>query len=390
MVVLQGIFALIGRSLGKILNTVFSWATIMLFGKVPAERQIYLSIVAFGSVVWLIVLLGVIFPSIGSILIAFAPLPRWVDRNLVRLAMLAAVIILPAIIGVVALLMLAPEDRPRGALASARAVLRGYPVTLALAVTLVWLTIVAPIQKVQTLARRWTGQHMAVIVEPEDYFGVVEDLKRALKQAGWDVHRRPASWMMRWPTRVVTILAGGMVKNLVAEKLATLSSDNLEVTLHPSDLVIAGSEEDVVHARATVAEQLAFSKAHMTWTKTGNEIEDRIDAVWRDLRAGSKVGSGRESAERLRQIERDLKTAKTPFDEWEVLFREKLLVERGLLQVMAGITEKPREPSEARSEEFGLLRAGSSASKMRLVAMPVVAGILGLVTLALLNVRSRS
>lgn len=105
MAILQAIAGFIGRSLGKILNTVFGWATIMLFGKVPSNRQIYLTIMAFGSVLWLIALVGTVFPSAGTFLISFIPLPSWVDQNLVRLAMLAAVIILPLVVGLGSLLV---------------------------------------------------------------------------------------------------------------------------------------------------------------------------------------------------------------------------------------------------------------------------------------------
>jgi hypothetical protein len=59
MAIIQGLLALLTRSIGRVLNTAFGWATIMLFGKVPQDRQIYLSVVAFGSVAWLIVLLGI-------------------------------------------------------------------------------------------------------------------------------------------------------------------------------------------------------------------------------------------------------------------------------------------------------------------------------------------
>lgn len=46
MAILQAVLALLFRSAGRLLNTAFGWATTMLFGKVPQDRQIYLSVVA--------------------------------------------------------------------------------------------------------------------------------------------------------------------------------------------------------------------------------------------------------------------------------------------------------------------------------------------------------
>ena len=41
-------------------------------------------------------MLGIVFPSFATFLLAFVPLPDWVDRTWVRLAMLAAAAIVPA------------------------------------------------------------------------------------------------------------------------------------------------------------------------------------------------------------------------------------------------------------------------------------------------------
>src|SRR5215213_12041373 len=106
MAIVQAVLALILRSAGRLLNTLFGWATIMLFGKVPQDRQIYLSIISFGSVAWIIAVLGIAVPSVATFLLTFVPLPSWVDRAWVRLAMLAAAAIIPLVVGFIATRML--------------------------------------------------------------------------------------------------------------------------------------------------------------------------------------------------------------------------------------------------------------------------------------------
>ena len=69
MVLVQALLAAIFRSAGRLLNTVFGWATVLLFGRVPQDRQIYLSLISFGSVAWLIALVGIAFPKIGTFLL---------------------------------------------------------------------------------------------------------------------------------------------------------------------------------------------------------------------------------------------------------------------------------------------------------------------------------
>jgi hypothetical protein len=291
MAVLQAILAVLARSAGKLLSTVFGWATMLLFGKVPEERQVHLSIMALGSVVWLVVFLGVLFPALGVWLLTFVPLPGWLNETWVRLLMIVATVLVPPGVGWTALRMLDPEERPKEAAGRVKAVLKGYPYTLGLALTLVLMTLFAPFLKLRPLVRRWETQHVPVVVEANDYRDTVDRIQEALQEAGWRTERRQASWMLRVPTKVLTLLAGGAIENLVAEQLATLRGEALEVTLHPSDLVISGKEADVAGARAVLAEQLAFSCAHLTWTEEAQETEDRLEALWRQVGDGRTDGS---------------------------------------------------------------------------------------------------
>jgi hypothetical protein len=325
MAILQALLAALTRSAGRLLNTAFGWATTMIFGKVPESRQIYLSVMAFGSVVWILVVAGIAFPKLGTFLLTFVPLPESVSPNVIRLVMLGAAVALPPILGAVSLLLKDPDERPAGAGAKAKAVLKGYPFTLGLALTLVLMIVFAPILKLRALAHRWTSQHLPMMVEAHDYDAVIGEVHDQLGRAGWELHREPASWMLRFPTEVLTFIAGGSVESLVAERLTTLRAPELEVTLHPADLVVQGKEADVVHARATLAERLAFSRAHLTWTEEGNELEDRIRSIHRDLEGEPADGST--LLGRLAWVDQELRRLELSYEEWEVLFRARSLVE---------------------------------------------------------------
>jgi hypothetical protein len=152
---------------------------------------------------------------------------------------------------------------------------------------------------------------------------VLHDLEGALADEGWRTSRVPASWMLRMPMHVFGALAGRSIP-LVAERLTTLQSAQLEVTLHPSDLILAGPNREVMKARARLAERLAFSKLYMTWTADAQRLEDRLRKIW----LGTEASNGHHQAKTLPAVDHDLKTAELPFDEWEVLFRKELLLER--------------------------------------------------------------
>jgi hypothetical protein len=87
MAIVQVLFAIFSRTAGRVLNTAFAWATIALFGRVPPRQQICLSVMAFGSMAWLISVIGVAFPSMATFLLALVTIPSWVRPGWIRLAM---------------------------------------------------------------------------------------------------------------------------------------------------------------------------------------------------------------------------------------------------------------------------------------------------------------
>ncbi len=338
----------------------------MLFGKVPQGRQVYLSAISFGSIIWIVVLLGIAFPWIGTFLLTAASLPKWIDKRWIRVAMLAGVVVIPAVVGIASLLMLDPEDRPANASDKAKAVLKGYPYTVGFAVTLIMLIVIAPMLKLRNALRRWTDRHVAVIVEAQNYRGVVENLQAALAVGGIKTRQARASWMVRVPTKVLSAFAGSAIHNIVADTLTVLVGGGIEVLMHPSDLVVSGRERDVAHAQAIISEHLTFTNAYLTWEKEANEIEDRLRIIWA-MRDRSDVPLNR-LWEHLRRVERDLKSIKLPYEEWEVLFREISLIKVKLCE--------ERAPQERPTGQSGF-RTGDVMNWIPLVraAIEFLAGI---------------
>lgn len=325
MAIVQVLFAIFSRTAGRVLNTAFAWATIALFGRVPPRQQIYLSVMAFGSMAWLISVIGIAFPSVATFLLALVTIPSWVRPGWIRLAMVAVALVSPLLVGGMSLLALDPAERPRDPGPRIKAILRGYPVTIGLSLTLALLLIFVPILKARAALKRWTTTHVPVLVKPEDYPAALHQLETALKDEGWPTARVPASWMLRVPMHVFGALAGRSIP-LVAETLTTLRNAHLEVTLHPSDLIFAGPNGQVMRARARVAERLAFSKLYMTWTADAQRLEESLLKVW----LGIERANGQPRTDDLPMLDHKLKTAELPYEEWEVLFRKELLLERRL------------------------------------------------------------
>jgi hypothetical protein len=324
MAIIAAVFGVLGRFVGKLLTAALAWASTLLFGRVPQDKQIVLVLITFGSIAWVAMLAGVLFPDVGTFLLAAIPVPAFVDKNWVRVAMLVGALITPLLIGAATIFIQAKDGRPQG-LEAVKSTLRGYPLAFVLAFVLVFLAVIGIVRKVRATMKRWSDAHVAVVVRPGGYERMVADLETALDDAGLDVDHGDAPAILALPGRLLGAIAGPGVKALVPDKLVQLTGRALEIQLYPSDIAIAGQELLVTRARAAVASRLASTAAFLTTSAEAEAIEARLEKL-----ARSRV-TGEPAAAELESIDHELATTKVPYEEWETLYRIRLQVERDLL-----------------------------------------------------------
>jgi hypothetical protein len=342
MALISGLFTFVGRFAGRIVNSSLGWATILLFGKVSGSKQTVLSLIALGSLAWVIVLIGVLLPSVATFLLAFFPLPPFIDQTWIRIAMLVAALAIPILVGIASIWVAEPAKRPKGA-GLITGVLRGYPFTLLLAITIGFLAVVALIRKIASTAKRREDAHVAMIVKPGGYDAVLDDLRQTLNRADIPVVPVPAPRILSIPPKLLDKIAGPSLGALVPDRLMLLKSPDLDVLVYPSDLAISGTKPAVARARAAMAARLTSSPAYLTTTAEAEKVEDEIRKIApQSGEAAAERFVASRGRTRLDEIDRQLAGLTIDFDEWETLYRERLQVERDLL---AGDVSSPTEPS---------------------------------------------
>jgi hypothetical protein len=332
--IIGSVFAVVGRFAGKLLNAVLGWATVLLFGKVPDSKQWILLMIALGSIVWVILIVGVVIPQVATVTLAFVPIPSFVDQNWVRVGMFIGALVLPLAIGVAAVMVVRKEDRPKGA-GLVVAIARGYPFAFVLSVTMVVLAGVALFRKIRSLSKRWTDAHVPVIVKPGGYDQVLEELEDVLDAAGLSLDRKPAPRILSLPPRILNRVAGRSLAHLVPDRLMLLASPSVEVLVYPSDVAISGKEDELARARAAIADRLTHAPAYLTMSEEAEKVEDRLGAVAAsDAPLAERLG-------KLKEIDSTLAALTVPFDEWETLYRERLQIERDILASALGTESGP-------------------------------------------------
>lgn len=325
MAIIAPLLAFIGRQIGRLVQMVFGWATLLLFGRVAQSKQLLLAFVGLGSILWVVALVGVAVPDVGAFLIALVPAPDFIGEDAVRLAMLVLAIILPLLVGVAGLFLMDPEDRPAGVGGKVVQVLRGYPYAAVLAVVIVFLAFVAPFFKLRTVIKRWEDAHIPIVVKPGGYDEVADELERAIDAAGLNLERVRAPRVLEMPSRLLATVGGAHVRRLVPDELVKLKGKDIEVTIYPSDVAVAGSKEAVARARAAIADRLTETQAHLTTVKEAMQIEDFL----KQMRASP---DRQRSLDMLPELDRMLAELTVAYEEWEVLYRQRLQLERDLLR----------------------------------------------------------
>jgi hypothetical protein len=330
MAILAALFAFGSRFVGKILTTALGWASTLLFGRVPAKRQYLLLGITFGSVIWIVLLLGVLFPDVGTFLLVFVPKQDIVPDDVIRLIMLVGALIVPGVIGALTMMVGSAGDRSAGRIAES--VARGYPLTVLLSVLLIFLAALAIFRKAQSLAKGWTDAHVPLVIEPGKYDDVAADLDRALAAAGIEVEPSTAPAAMSRPATWLAAVAGSSASSLVPEKMIQLDGKDIDILIYPMDLLISGKPKLVARARAAMASRLTTSAAHLTVSAEAQAIEDRLSALARPSPAALDVPRRFDdaAADEFTAIDQRLSTIEIPYEEWEVLYRQRLQVERDL------------------------------------------------------------
>lgn len=315
MAIVASLLALVGRFVGRLLTTTLGWASVLLFGRVPKDRQVWLAVITFGSLAWVALAVGVVVPDAGTFLLAAFPLPDWLPEDLVRLAMLVAALVLPALLGAVTLLLQDPADRPRGA-ALVKQLARGYALVPTLAVTLVVLAVAGTVRKVRLLVQRRQEAHVALVVRPGRYDALVDTLEATLQRGGMVTGRGEGPGVLTVPAKVLASVGGGGIGRLVPDRLVELRGPEVTVSVYPADLAISGSSDAVPKARALVARDVPSRDAWFTTTKEAQELEDRLAALEHADEA-TRAASLPTLDARLLDLEVDQ-------DTFEVLYRRRL------------------------------------------------------------------
>ena len=292
MAILQALLALLTKSAGKILNAIFGWAVHALFGKTTARDQTLLSGLVGAAVAWPLLVAGVGAPKVATLALAFVPLPRSVPSWIVRLVWLTLVLAVPIALG----LTLAAR-RPRHAPTEALVIkiLRGFPLTVGLALAFIVMFVSVPMVRLLALVRREASADVPLITDVAAYHEVAGRVVEVMNRHGFGLQATEPSWWVKAPTRILSWFGGAAFTGFVPQRLEHYAAPDIEVSFYTSGVLLRGKAQRVTWAHGLIVETVVHSQGLQTFAAAAQEVEREIRGVWKvfdgapEAHAGSRV-----------------------------------------------------------------------------------------------------
>jgi hypothetical protein len=312
--------AWVGRSTGKVLDVLFGWAVRALFGQTSRPDRLFLAGLVAAAAVWPLLLVAAIFPTVA--------ISHGIASSSVRPIGLALFLAVPLSVG----LAVAANGPPftSGNEPFWKRVLRGFPVTVALAGALLVMLVSVPMRLAAAL-RKERSSSLPLMTDATAYHQVVAMILTALNQHAFGLRPGTPAWWFDAPIRLLGRLAGDAFRAFLPQTLQHYVAPDLEVSFYANRVVLTGQRRKVSWARGVIEEVVAHTGGLQTEAPAAQNLERLIRRVWM---VHDEIGDNPPNRGRLLQmvdrIARRLGGLDIDSDDWQILYRQLMQVERAV------------------------------------------------------------
>ena len=322
---------------GRSASFALGWATSMFFGQIPGNKGRVVSAASVLSLAWvlLLVLVGpILVASIGADALGLIDLDRMNYLHLDDVVMpLLGLLFLPPLVTLMAELSRFHEQVSMSRWLSRLPL--SYPIALSLGTGLLLMLVITPVLQLRRAREGRATQHLPLLVKEGRFEQLVCDIEQWLEElTGSEVRREEYRGVASWPLRVLRFAAARLLRSVVADAPVRLRAGDSEVALFATDLSVTAPKDEVYRLRAALHKRLALTEAFLTWS----EVPQRFEAALMKLHTAKLPLDERIAA--LERLQEQIDAARTKSDEWDVLYRLRLQVERDAYEAAA--SAKPR------------------------------------------------
>lgn len=344
MALLQALISYLTKSAGKALSAIFGWAVLALFGQTSPQEQTLLSAVVAAAAAWPLLLVGTVFPKIALLVIAFVPLAKSVPSLWLRLVWIGLALLLPIVVGTVVAARGSKENLPEP---KWKKLLRGFPITLALAAAFLMMLVVAPVLRLLTVLQRREVVRMPALMDRSKTAETMTVLADVLATHGLPLRPAEAPWYLTAPSKIMLKIGGAAFASMASEHVEYRANPDLALMVLANETVLRGKPEAVGHARALAAEVYGPRPVIQTFNPDARDLEQHIKRVWSIYLERPRAHQHSAVLDRrLHELSAGLAAKNLPWDEWQIIYRLLLQLDRALRGHEPLLEESTYHPEE--------------------------------------------
>ena len=327
MAILQALISFLSRSVRKVLNSIFGWAVVALFGRSTSRQHTLLTVLVAMAALWPLLLLGIAFPRIAAFVLALVPVgevPAWIVRTI----WIGLALAVPITIGLVI-----ARKRPPGTAGDPWLVrvARGFPITAGIAAAFTLMFVTVPVLRLVSAVRGRKDEHVVLVTTADQYDEAAGRIDDVLARHRVPARREEPRWWLTLPSTILRKLGGKALRNYLPEQMAHWRGPTLQLALYPSDLLIRGKPQVTAFAHGLIDEAFAPGPGLMTHDPDAQRMEKEIQEVWRVYLENPKAHvDSRVLLSRLRDLAKDITTLEVEYAEWQIVYRRSLQLARAL------------------------------------------------------------
>ncbi len=325
------------------------WATALFFGQIPGNKGRVVSVVGLMGAAWVILIVGVGVPLMAVIAaqaLGLLPTGREQSEPGLLAAVVAAAVLLPP--AMVAFVEFSGFDDKRSLRRWLRRIPASYLLAGSIGLAVLQMIVITPIVTLRRMREGRRVLQVPLVVQGRDGIETVaDDLSALLASMGWRADRDELTGPISWPLRTLRYAAKHLLGSVVEGKPIRLRAGDVEVIVHATDVSITAPPRKAYRLRAAVERELPFSNAFLTWSEDSQRYEAELKRLCRDR---PRDGDLDEFVAALEKLQEKVDSASLKSDEWNVLYRLRLQVERqARLEEADGVTAESARTSVQRS-----------------------------------------
>jgi hypothetical protein len=185
--------------------------------------------------------------------------------------------------------------------------------------------------RVAALVRRQKSADVPLVTDALAYHEVAARLCEVLARHGFALRRARPGWWVSAPVRILSTFGGAAFRAFVPDRLEHFVSADLTMSMYPSGVLLRGRRSRITLAHGLIAETVVHTDGLQTSDAEAQKLEKELRALW--TRCDEQFATQARSKSLLGEVTgltRRLAGLDVDFDDWQVLYRQLLQVERAV------------------------------------------------------------